>query len=510
MAETGASRLDGDTFQARMFWLNAASLLDPDGAIIRLGFEVGPKAFDDIWIEYDPRLAPPDQYGKPLLREHVQCKWHVTPDQYGYSELIQPEFINANAISFLERARNAGANLDTKSDNARFSLLTNWRIDRNDPLKGMVGTRSNAVRVDRLFASKTDNSKDGRVRKAWREHLGIDDEELGRFASILKFSEAPDSLQDLRTRLDERFASVGLRRIPLNESVFPYDAIVNEWMIQGRRMFDRDDLRRACDREGLLAERKARPVSYGVKSFEHAIDPLHHRCTKTLDLTPEFDERFIKDQSAWKEVLYPRLVAFLTKAAANDERLRLILDAHTTLAFAAGSVLDIKSGKEIELEQRTLGRHIWRPGDSVRDSTWSTWKFEHIAGDAESKNVVAAVSLTHEICAEVQAYLAGAGLNPGLVLIARPSGGSGARSVISGQHAFELAEGLQAELRKSRKATGRTHLFIAAPNAFTFFLGQRRLSLGGITLYEFDFGAERTGSYAPALSLPIEAGVANL
>lgn len=510
MAETGASRLDGDTFQARMFWLHAASLLDPDGPIIRLGFEVGPKAFDDIWIEYDPRLAPPDQYGKPLLREHIQCKWHVTPDQYGYAELIDPEFINANTVSFLERARNAGSNLDTKANNARFTLLTNWRIDRKDPLKGIIGTGSTAVRIDKLFASKTDNSKDGRVRKAWREHLDIDNEELRRFASILKFSEATDALPDLRVRLDERFSCVGLRRIPLNESVFPYDSVVNSWMAQGRRMFDRNDLRRACDREGLLTERKARPVAYGVKSFEHAIDPLQLRCTKVLDLVSEFDERFIKKQSAWKDVLYPCLEAFLTRAAANDESLRLILDAHTTLAFAAGSVLDIKSGKEIELEQRTLGRHIWRPGDSVRDSTWSTWEFEHIAGDAESNDVAVAVSLTHEISADMQAYLPRAGFNAGLVLIARPSGGAGARSVISGQHAFELAEGLQAELRKHRKAPGSTHFFIAAPNAFTFFLGQRRPNLGNITLYEFDFGGERTGSYAPALALPIQAGAANL
>lgn len=53
MAETGASRLDGDTFQARMFWLNAASLLDPDGAIIRLGFEVGPNRL----LKFDPIAA---------------------------------------------------------------------------------------------------------------------------------------------------------------------------------------------------------------------------------------------------------------------------------------------------------------------------------------------------------------------------------------------------------------------------------------------------------------------
>lgn len=503
MAETGASRLDGDTFQARTFWLYATYLLDPQGIVTRLGFEVGPKAFDDIWIEYDPLRAPPDQYGQPLLREHVQCKWHVNPDQYGYGQLIDPAFINANAVSFLQRARNAGADLESKDDNARFSLMTNWRIDRKDPLKTMIGTGTSAFRRDRLFSSKTDNSKDGRVRKAWREHLEIDDEELGRFVSRLGFSEAHDSLDHLRIRLDERFATVGLRRIPPNESSFPYDTIVNNWMIQGRKMFDRDDLRRACDREGLLTQGKARPISYGVKSFEHAIDPLRHRCTKVLDLTPEFDERFIKDQSDWTDTLYPKLTTFLTKAAVNNESLRLVLDAHTTLAFAAGSVLDIKSGKEIELEQRTLGRQTWRPGDSQRDATWSSWEFEHIACQADSNDLVVAVALTHDIGAEVQAYVAKEQLAAGMIVIARPTSGSGGQSVISGQHAFELAEGLQAEIRRHKKVAGTTHLFIAAPNGFTFFLGQRRVNLGKTTLYEYDFGGERTGSYCPALTLPV-------
>ncbi|SAL09202.1 hypothetical protein AWB64_00101 [Caballeronia sordidicola] len=47
------------------------------------------------------------------------------------------------------------------------------------------------------------------------------------------------------------------------------------------------------------------------------------------------------------------------------------------------------------------------------------------------------------------------------------------------------------------------HLFIAAPNAFTFFLGQRQPGLGKITLYEYDFEGANGGGYKPSLSLPI-------
>ena len=107
MTQAVTVRRDGDAFQARCFWLKAARLLDPQSPIARVGFEIGPKAFDDIWVDYDPARAPIDHEGRPLRREHVQCKWHVTPNVFGYGQLVEPDFINANARSLLERARTA-------------------------------------------------------------------------------------------------------------------------------------------------------------------------------------------------------------------------------------------------------------------------------------------------------------------------------------------------------------------------------------------------------------------
>jgi len=46
------------------------------------------------------------------------------------------------------------------------------------------------------------------------------------------------------------------------------------------------------------------------------------------------------------------------RAASDQPRFRIALDAHVTLAFAAGSVLNIKSGRQIELEQRSTGRQV--------------------------------------------------------------------------------------------------------------------------------------------------------
>src|SRR5436305_13196898 len=156
MAEAILARLDGDIFQARFFWRKACHLLDPESPVIRVGFESGPKGFDDIWVEYESGRGLRDQAGLPLLREHIQCKWHVSPNTYGHAQLVDPEFINANARSLLQRALSAQRSHAPYGEGARFCLLTNWRIDRDDALRVLVHQRSHTLRLDRLFGTATD------------------------------------------------------------------------------------------------------------------------------------------------------------------------------------------------------------------------------------------------------------------------------------------------------------------------------------------------------------------
>jgi hypothetical protein len=503
MTQAVAVRRDGDAFQARLFWWYAARLLDPESRLARVGFEHGPKGFDDIWLEYEPGLGPLDQCGQAIEREHIQCKWHSTPGTYGYADLTEPAFINADSRSFLERARDAQVAHAPDGVGVRFELLTNWRVDRTDPLGRMRGTRSGALRLDRLFEGATDKSQSGAVRRAWREHLGIDEQALRLLARVLAFGEATDTLDRLRESLDVLFRCVGLKRVPAHESTFPYDDTVFRWMGQGRLAFDRPQFRDICGREGLLSEAKGRERIYGVKSFEHPIDRLEQRCDAVLNLTAAFDERYIRDAADWQATLYPELRAFLLSAAADGPRVRLVLDVHATLAFAAGSVLNIKSGRQIELEQRTTARRIWSVDDSAADLVWSTLEAEIVEFDPAASDVAVAVGLTHDIARDVQQYLASTGITVGRLLILSPSAGAGATSVSCGAHAFRLADAAVGAIRdvRGRAGCGVTHLFVAGPNAFTFFLGQRLPALGPVLLYEFDF--ERTRTYLPSLALPL-------
>jgi hypothetical protein len=218
MTQAVAVRRDGDAFQARVFWRKAARLLDPESPIVRVGFESGPKGYDDIWVAYEPSRGLSDQEGCPLFREHIQCKWHVSPDSYGHAHLVDAQFINANALSLLQRALAAQRLYAPDGRGARFRLITNWLIDRQDPLRELVHQRSHTLRLDRLFGTATERSAMGRVRKLWREHLGLTEDELRVVARTLAFSEIAESLEDLRDSLDLLFRIAGLRRVPPHES----------------------------------------------------------------------------------------------------------------------------------------------------------------------------------------------------------------------------------------------------------------------------------------------------
>jgi hypothetical protein len=191
-------------------------------------------------------------------------------------------------------------------------------------------------------------------------------------------------------------------------------------------------------------------VVFGVKSFEHPFDRLEDRCTVVLDLIPHFDERAIRDQADWATTLYPKLKSFLQTAATGNQHLRLILDAHITLAFAAGSVLNIKSGRNVEIEQRTIHRNVWHSSDVPRDPSWPGWQFD-LEPLTESYRRHGCRRVPHSRRGPaVKAHVAASLPQVSSLLIARPTCGAGAKSVVCGQHAFDLAEALALQINQQR------------------------------------------------------------
>ena len=504
MARSIAARRHGDDFQARLFWLRAALLLDPHSNVSKVAYETGPKSFDDILIEYDPKAAPQDHEGRPILRRHIQSKWHTTAGVFGHADLIDPAFINAKRYSLLQRAHLAQADHAPDGTGCRFELVTNWRIKAGDPLLELVRKESDALDLARLFEGKTERGRMGQVRKLWCDHLGVDHAGLALVARTLAVAEAPESLASLRERLDDRFSAVGMKRVPAGEVGFFYDDLAAKLLAQGRVEFDRDGFREMVERENLI-DFAAKPVdalAIGIRSFMHPIDPIEDRCARVLNLVPYFDGRYIRNDADWQEQVLPELAAFVVEAARESEHLHLTIDAHASLAFATGALLNVKSGKRIEIEQRFGGRRFWSMDDQAADEGWPSFEFNEEIVAPRGDETALAIGLTHDVAGGVRAFASARAPAIGRILHCRPRGGASQQSVVCGRHAWMLAESAVRQIRRrhdSGSAKGRSHLFIAGPNAFTFFLGQHQQALGPVSSYEWDFDGQRGGGYSLSL-----------
>ena len=118
-------------------------------------------------------------------------------------------------------------------------------------------------------------------------------------------------------------------------------------------------------------------------------------------------------------------------------------------------------------------------------------------------DLAVAVSVTHDVRGDVTAFVNGAAIpTRGTLAATLPRAGN--TVVRDGPHALALAQALVAELRSHRKSGQTVHLFMAAPNGFSFVLGQHLRPVGPVVVYEFDFESGVPGAYEAGVALPPE------
>lgn len=174
MSKAVIPRWHGDNYQARIFWANALNLLEPTSCVTEVTFEAnGPKAFDDVVVKYDP--AVPRGGPQRIVAEYHQVKWHVGyGDRFGHTNLIDPNFIGAQSVSLLQRLKQAK---QTAPEAARFTLITTSRASDDDLLRLLISAHDHSLLTEKLFDRTTDRARMGKVRKLWREHLELKDDE---------------------------------------------------------------------------------------------------------------------------------------------------------------------------------------------------------------------------------------------------------------------------------------------------------------------------------------------
>jgi hypothetical protein len=250
----------------------------------------------------------------------------------------------------------------------------------------------------------------------------------------------------------------------------------------------------------LIESSPAHPPAWG-KPSEQAADRL-------LSLSSSFDGRKVRRPELWKKRVLPKLQRFLAQAAGEDRPLLIDLAAHQSLAFAAGYYLEVKAGVDVSVRQRggrpTEDWHLLH-GAIPAAPLWRELEDFWIGGGPD---LAVAIEIARPVEADVRRWMAGQSaaerLPIGRLLRASIHPAPGQTQILSGRHAFALAEQLEAWIwaRSAGNRKRTVHLFASAPNGFLFALGRLARNLGKIQLYEYDFGGQ--GLYLPSFALPSE------
>lgn len=476
----------------------------------RVGYEYDEvKSFDDVVTWYSEPIC--DARGDTVRVDYQQDKFHV--DRTGsitVDSLTSPRFINATRFSFLEKVRDAVQKVPDRL--GRYSLITPWNISQDDPLARIVSNQEGEIRLDILFDGTTDVSTMGAVRKKWRDHLGLQsDEELERVLRPLRIRTGPSDLFALRNALSDKLRAAGLVSLDPTKLVEPYLSLIEKLFIQRQLVFTRDDLERLCKREGLWdggpLTRGPRTVSLGIRSFMRWADYMEDQTDSMLSLVEYFDNRNVRDSGLWKSAVFPALEGFLTANVRRSASYDLYLDAHSSIAFAAGYLLT-KAGVDVAPVQTSRsGTAVWRPASAGEAYASRMWSFSEVSLPSEGTDIAIAVSVTHDIAEDVSQFLQRDLRSAGRLLSFAIVPSPGGTAIADGSHAQQLAERLVSEVcgkRSKEERGGALHLFVSAPNGFTFFLGQCAERWGACVLYEYDFGSSSPSEYAPSLCFPPE------
>lgn len=499
MANAVVAGWQGHDYQARFFWVHASALRDSDQTnVTEVSYEADfPKGFDDVVVRYDPPC--PGSQGYRIAVHHYQIKFHViAAGRFGYEDLVDPAFTGGTAVSILQRLQEA--KMKSPQD-AAFTLVTTDRIKDGDQLLELLSNDDRRLRLDKLFVPGGDGSKMGKVRKLWRDHLGLkDDDELKSLLSGFGIHEGHVSLEQMRDAVNDRFRVVGLTTC--RESLaFKYDAAARQLKINGINNLTRDSFEKLCIDENWIAiGEPERFHNMALRSFSDGIAAdLDANADNRLSLLDRFEGRHLVEGVDWNADLRPVAEDFLRSGLDAGEAIRLTLNAHSSFAYLAGTVLNLKTGANVELVQK--GRaptSVWR-ADDKRAGPPADIDTTMLGGGTD---LALAISLTRDSAADVADFVARHLENVGRIMTVRATPAPSQDAVAGGAHAAALADQIGEAVRSVRLPVGaRVHIFATAPNAFLFYLGQQRAAMGPSTYYEYDFERRVHGTYEPTFRI---------
>ena len=324
----------------------------------------------------------------------------------------------------------------------------------------------------------------------------------------------PDSLKSLVREALWKYAYDSGHSLEHPQVSLLVDAMVEEELLQSTKdgYTDRTIFSLELNKRIELIIKKYTKVrkAIGILCFSRGSERLTQETSILLDLQDKFEGRFLKPDFDWTVDIGKPVQDFLRENTEVQQAYQIMLEAHGSIAFAAGRVFDTKSGVDICPVQKTiLGPEIWE-FDKCDRTQYQNWKVEHIARDEDTFDTALILNVRHNICSDVERYLKEQGVHVGRIINFSPEDtGSTGFSIQNGTHSSKLAMEVYAALagRSTVERRAYLHIFAAAPNAFMFHLGQVSRPFGKCILYEYDFEQRGNCSYIPSIQFDGKGGL---
>lgn len=365
-----------------------------------------------------------------------------------------------------------------------------------------------AVEVIRKSGAR---SASGKIKEMWKKHLKISDEEL------LLFLESVQIIENVQKTVLVEYVNKDLilaGLLPISSK-----ALVNQYfdlarsLIKGRRSrLTRNELIAICKQSKLW---RGPPIhtgaakKIGVRSRLRGTEGFCEWAEERLDLFDKFDGRMLKGGMDWATDVFAPLNSFLRTRLKPGDHCELWMPVHATIATAIGYTLDSKQGVDVHVRQSTdAGMETWKNAapdvGNVAICEWTTSDQAMGGGD----DIAIAISVTHNILEDVQAYMGEANLKVSVLRhFLCPK--CGKLAIANPEEATALVEKLIGSVRQLKRAsvtreaarTNVLHVFAAMPNYMAFALGQRLRPLGRVQLYEHNFDSGCGSDYIPSLQI---------
>nr|WP_288828841.1 SAVED domain-containing protein [uncultured Clostridium sp.] len=501
MSNAITARELGDEYQKLVFWLYVNKMLTKKNDIEKVGYEYDEiKSMDDVVVFYSKPQIDGDL--RNIIKDYIQVKFHMRQSNFfTFDNLLDPEFVNSTRYSALDKVVMAYKKLGDEFKNRRFIFYSQWEICQTDELYNLVSNVNQSIDVHRLYIGGP-KSKMGILRKKLCDKLSILEGDLKIVLSQIRLYTHMESFNQLLDNLNTEFIHNGLKCCPKSRINNPYNSLISNWMHSNINEFDADFILKECEQQNLIEKHKTKN-KIGICSFPRDSGYLSQTAQSMINLVPLFNGRFLKDEYTWEGV-YELINEYVMQNLNQEDEYQLYLEAHLSISFIAGRILNPKSGRKVVPLQKSIeGREIWKnqKGNTKQSDCLN---IESIDINEYSSDTAIVIGLSNYILDDVRDFIKEENLNISVIYNASLSC-AGPAAVADAGHAWGIVEQLNKciEQRERKLKRGILHVFAASPAAIMFNLGKMSLSYGKIILYEFDFLRIKHGTYYKTITFPV-------